>query len=74
MARQGKVHIKVVGALEGSRPQQATVTIDRGAGLFAVRPFRRRREYVLPLSTVAEIVVARVAKADVAAKREGRSR
>lgn len=75
MARQGKVHMRVVGCLDVSRPQQGTVTIDRGAGLFAVRPYRRRREYVLPLSTVAEIVVARVVKAEVAARRaERRSR
>jgi hypothetical protein len=52
--------------------QEATVTIDRAAGLFSVRPLRRRRAYTLPLSTVAEIVVVKILKAEVAAQRAER--
>ncbi len=33
-----------------------------------VRPFRRRKSYVLPLADVAEIVAHRIAKAAVRAK------
>lgn len=43
---------------------EATVTIDRTRQLFAVRPLRRRREYVLPLAAVAEWTVWGVAKAE----------
>jgi hypothetical protein len=57
----------------------ATVFIDRVDGVeacFAVRPHGRRREYTIPLATVAEIVVQRIIKAEVAearaAKKKGR--
>lgn len=39
---------------------RGTVTVDRSRGLFCVRPLRRRREYVLPLGTVAALVVWRL--------------
>lgn len=72
-----KVHVRVIGRLDMGRPQEGTVTIQRDSGLFGVRPLRRRREYVLPLSTVAEMVVARVIKAEIleraAAKRRRRA-
>lgn len=60
---------RVSGRLDLGRLQDGTVTIDRGAGLFSVRPLRRHRTYTLPLSTVAEIVVSRVVKAEVAERR-----
>lgn len=41
-----------------------TVTIDRGSRTFSVRPSRRRREYVLPLREVAEMVFMRIVKAE----------
>jgi hypothetical protein len=70
------VHIRIVGRLDTGRPQEGTVTITRDSGLFSVRPLRRRREYVLPLATLAEMAVARVIKAELAerkaAKRRGR--
>lgn len=63
-----KRHFRIVGRLDSAgAPQEGTVVID--AGLFGVRPLRRRRVYELPLSTVAEIVVARVIRAEVFAKR-----
>jgi hypothetical protein len=46
-----------------------TVTIDRSAMLFHVRPKRRRKVFTLPLATVAGIVVHRLTLAEVAAKR-----
>jgi hypothetical protein len=64
-----QVHLRIVGRLDLGRPQEGTVSIDRDHGLFAVRPLRRRRTYVLPLSTVAEMAVARVVKAEVAERR-----
>jgi hypothetical protein len=64
-----RVRLRVIGRLDLARPQEGTVTIDRDHGLIAVRPLRRRREYVLPLATVAEIVVARVIRAEVADRR-----
>lgn len=64
--------MRVIGVFDTARPQAATVTVDRAAGLFSVRPLRRRRAYTLPLSTVAEIVVARIVKAEVAAPRAER--
>ena len=46
---------KVCGRLDhASRVSDGTVTIDRGAGLFSVRPLRRRTTYTLPLDKVAE--------------------
>lgn len=60
---------KVVGRLDGSRIAEGTVSIDRNLGLLSVRPLRRRREYVLPLAAVAEIVCTKVIKAEIAAAR-----
>jgi len=48
------------------------VTISRTAGTFAVRPLRRRREYLLPLSTVADLVCQRILKAELAERRAAR--
>lgn len=70
-----RVHLRVVGKLDNAGPAQGgTVVIDRNAGLFAVRPLRRRRVYELPLSTVAEMVVARIIRAEAFAKRLDRAR
>lgn len=59
---------KIEGRFDGTTG--ATVTIDRGAMLFSVRPLRRRREYTLPLTDVAEMVLWRIVKAEAAAKLE----
>lgn len=68
----GRAHFKVFAVLDASRPTAGTVTIDRGAGIFSVRPSRRRKVYELPLGDVASIVVAKMVKAEVAAKRAAR--
>lgn len=65
-----RAHFRVTGRLDSAGPLvPGKVTIDRRAGLFTVRPMRRRRTYELPLSTVAEMVVARIIRAEVFAKR-----
>lgn len=60
---------------EASRTQQGTVVIEEAVSirgtefLFSVRPKRRRRMYTLPLDTVAQIVVHKIIKAELAEKR-----
>jgi hypothetical protein len=49
---RGVARFKVHAVLEQARPTDGTVTIDRGAGTFSVRPARRRRVYTLPLALV----------------------
>jgi hypothetical protein len=70
MAR--KARFKVYGRMDGAT--QATVEIDRGADTITVRPYRRRKEYTLPLSTVAEMVIWRIVQGEVAAKRAAKRR
>lgn len=61
-------HFRVYGAnFDGAH--EATVSIDRELGLFTVRPLRRKRTYELPFSAVAEIVLWRVLKAELAQKK-----
>ncbi len=50
------------------RTTQGTVTIDRGAGTFSVRPYRRRRAYELPLAFVAQLVAERIIKSEAREK------
>lgn len=54
-----------------------TVEIDREAGLFVVRPLRRRKTYVLPLSAVATMVCQALVRREVAeerARRKGKNK
>ena len=67
-------HFPVVAVLDESRAQSGTVMIDRDAGLFSVRPLRRRRVYTLPLALVASIVVSRIVKAELAAARRAKDK
>jgi len=60
---RARVAIHVDGARE------ATITIDRAAGLFMVRPLRRKKFYELPLSVVAEMVIWKCVKAEVREKK-----
>lgn len=69
-----KSHFRVVARLDSPSRAAGTVTIDRGTGLFTVRPYRRRRTFELPLSAVADMVVARVVRAEVLAKRLAKKR
>ena len=63
---------RIVGCLDLARP--GTVAIDRKLSLFSVRPLGRRLEFVLPLSTVAEIVVGRIIKTEVAERKAAKGR
>jgi hypothetical protein len=67
---------RVSGRLDmASRPSVGTVTIDRGAGLFSVRPLRRHRIYTLPLDVVAGMVVRNIIATEVRqARAEKRAR
>ncbi len=58
-------HFRVVAVLDRARASEGTVTINRAAGLFSVRPLRRRRVYTLPLAAVAELVVQRMIRLEV---------
>lgn len=61
---------RVLGRFDhASRIQEATVTLNRAAGIFEVRPLRSRRSYDLPLGVVAEMVVQRLIKAEAFIKR-----
>lgn len=54
---------KVKGRVNAS--EGATVTIDRARCLVSVRPKHERREYVVPLLTVAQVVVSIVVKSEL---------
>ena len=58
------VTLKVSGRIDGA--DGATVTIDRELALIAVRPKGRRRTYELPLAFVAEMILAKVVKQELA--------
>jgi hypothetical protein len=75
-AAEGALVVRVVGRMDmvASQLTIATVTIDRAAGLFEVRPCRRRRVYALPLATVADMVVRDIIKAEVRARKEANKR
>ena len=62
---RSRARFRVLAQIERGGRRPATITIDRRSGLLSVRPLRSRREYVLPLSTVAEIVAAKVLKAEL---------
>jgi len=67
--------VRVVGRFQfASKPTEATVTIDRELRLFSVRPLRSRREYTLPLATMAEIAFQRVVRAETVDKRRQKGR
>lgn len=52
---------------------EATVMINRDNNLIAVRPARRRRIYELRLEDVAEIIIWRVLRAEMADKKKAKA-
>lgn len=60
---------KIMSVLDTGRLTRGTVIIDRVAGLFHVRPHKRRRVYTLPLGDVASIIVSKIIKSEVAKAR-----
>lgn len=68
-----KTRFRVIGRFVlASRPQTATVVIDRDAGLMTVRPLRHRKIYTLPLATVAEWMVRHLIRLEVIEKRRAK--
>ncbi len=61
--RKDEVHVKVTGRIDGT--VGGTLTIHKERQLVSIRPKGRRREYELPLSFVAEIIVAKVVKQEL---------
>lgn len=62
-----KSKFRIDGRFDGAAG--ATVTIDRSAGIFSVRPLRRKRSYDLPLMDVAWMVFGRIVKGEALQKR-----
>ena len=68
-----KSHFKVRDSLDGAGgAREGTVTIDRDAGLFHVRPLRRHRVYTLPLAMVATMVCRMIVAAEVREKKRAK--
>lgn len=68
MKRSAK--FEVVGQLDRAGAAiKGTVIIDRAAGLFTVRPHRKRKTYTLSLGTVATWVCRAVTIAELKARR-----
>lgn len=65
---------KTLAKADRVKSEPCTVLIDRGRGVVSVRPLRRRRMFTLPLATVAEMIVARVVKAEALAARTEKSK
>ncbi len=68
MARMRRAHFKIEGPgvrLNGAHRGRLTIEEAAGRQLVRVRPLRQR-EYVLPLGTVAEMVIWRVVRNELA--------
>jgi hypothetical protein len=68
MARMRRAHFKIEGPgvrLNGAHRGRLTIEEAAGRQLVRVRPLRQR-EYVLPLATVAEMVIWRVVRNELA--------
>lgn len=72
VTRKTRARFRVVGRIDTAH--SATATVDEQAGLVSVRPYRRRRDYVLPLADVARWIIAQVVTAELAEKRRGERR
>ena len=70
MTRTRRAHFKVESfgvRLNGAHRGRMTIEEAAGRQLVRVRPLRQR-EYVLPLATVAEMVIWRVVRSELAAE------
>lgn len=68
-----RARFRLEARLDGVAGGTILIQDDGTRATFSVRPHRRHREYVLPLHTVAEIVLAKVVKAEILEKK-GRGR
>jgi len=60
-----RARFRVLARLDGTRPSEGTVTIERTADIFAVRPLRRRRTCMADdLGSVFELMPTAVDEAD----------
>ena len=60
-----RAHFEVEGAtFDGAKKATVLIEQDGPHALVRVRPYRRHREFVLPLGDVAQIVIERVVKAE----------
>ena len=62
-----RAKFKVAGE-DFDKAKTATVVISRMTNMFSVRPSHRHRTYVLPLATVAQMVLWKVIKGEAEAK------
>ncbi len=68
-----KIRLRTLAMMEmASRPQKATVTIDRETGAVYVRPLRKRRRYFSTVSAIAEWVVRSTIRAELLEKRRAK--
>ena len=67
------IRLRTEAKTDAARAGPVTVLIERRIGLVHVRPLRRRRLYTLPLAAVAEMIVARVTRAELLEKRLARA-
>lgn len=71
-----RAHFRVVARADGPRMGPVTVTIsqvgEQPDALISVRPLRRKRTFDMPLAHVAQLVVERVIRAEVALKKAER--
>lgn len=67
--RRARFRVTFAAPLDGAYEGTVTVTVeDGGRSLIAVRPKRRRREYVLPFDRVAEWICWRVVQVEAREK------
>lgn len=68
-----RAHFRAGGRnFNGTHTATVTITVSpAGVALFAVRPFRRRKVYELPLATVAAWTIERCVKQELAERRQG---
>jgi hypothetical protein len=72
VSRRRAAHFSVDGGPFGKpKERKATVTIE--AGMFRVRPLRRRRTYDLTLADVARFVYERVCRAELAEEKRAKA-
>ena len=67
---RARAKVVIPGRFDGAR--SATVRITLNPDLIAVRPFRRRRWFELPLEHVARGIIFDVVKAEMKAKKKSR--
>lgn len=68
MARSRSAHFDITGRFDNASKAKVTIETVGQTVLVKVRPHHARREYIMPLSTLAEILIWKVVKAEVQEK------